>query len=242
MKAKIEAVASVFFVVVMILAGIAIVCAFIFGAEAISLFFVSIIPYVLWPCAIVSVVLALPLLIFRKTRYVGGILTYTFSYFLIFVCWMCAFARTFFIWGTTGLIIGNLILGVGIIPAGMLATLLHGYWAALFEIILIGAGGLILRIIASYSLSKSEEIVEEPAQKVIAPIIDRGTDQDLVFEFLLFLKNQGFTNINELEERAEKEKGMIIDGSLPTVDRINRIARAYGWTSARELIDAAKKA
>ena len=78
----------------------------------------------------------LPLCVFRKTRPWAGtafvIASYAFG--LMLFAFSCIVA--FEIWGYTGLIIGLVFFGVGTVPVAFLATLLHGEWWLLLNIVL----------------------------------------------------------------------------------------------------------
>jgi hypothetical protein len=90
--------------------------------------FVSIIAFV------VLVVILLPLSGFRRTRSFAATSILIVSYLFGATVWMEGLMVTLAFWGATGVIIGLCFAGVGVVPVGMLAALLHGKWATLFEL------------------------------------------------------------------------------------------------------------
>lgn len=79
----------------------------------------------------------LPLAIFKKTRrFAGGgliIASITFGATL----WVWSLLLTYYIWGAWAVFIGIFIMGIGVVPIAMLATLLNGMWSQLFQLILL---------------------------------------------------------------------------------------------------------
>lgn len=88
----------------------------------------------------VCVVLLLPLSIFRATRKVACFGLYGASFIFGACTWIMGFSSTYFYWGGFGVMIG-LILGiVGIVPLGILASLMNTDWYAVAFLV----GGLVL--------------------------------------------------------------------------------------------------
>jgi len=85
----------------------------------------------------------LPLAIPRKTRGFSSASIFIASYLFGVTLWMLGLLLSYAIWGWTGVVIGILLGGVGVIPIALLATLIKGIWAAFF--LLIGL------IIATYA-------------------------------------------------------------------------------------------
>jgi hypothetical protein len=50
---------------------------------------------------------------------------------------MMGFLLTLAIWGATGVIIGLFLAGIGVVPVAMLATLFHGMWEPLIQLVLL---------------------------------------------------------------------------------------------------------
>lgn len=89
--------------------------------------------FVFW----VFVLILLPLALFRKTRSFSGTSIYVTSFIFGTYLWITSFLITYDVWGLIAVIIGLLIVGIGIIPIAMLASLFHGEWSTLGQLILL---------------------------------------------------------------------------------------------------------
>ena len=78
------------------------------------------------------------------------------SYVLGLSLWVWSLLLTYSIWGGVAVFIGLFLFGVGIVPVAMLATLFHGMWSDLGQLVL----GLVLvfgsRILAIWLGNKVE--------------------------------------------------------------------------------------
>lgn len=81
-------------------------------------------------CVVVFVLL--PLAIPRATRLFSSTSIFVGSYVFGATAWMLALLLAYEIWGWTGVIIGLLLGGIGVVPVALLATLLNGIWAGFF--------------------------------------------------------------------------------------------------------------
>lgn len=81
-------------------------------------------------CAVIFILL--PLAIPRKTREFSATSIFVASYVFGVTGWMLALLLSYKIWGWTGVVIGLLLGGIGVIPVALLATLLNGVWAGFF--------------------------------------------------------------------------------------------------------------
>ena len=98
----------------------------------------------------------LPLLPFRKTRvfsYVG--LNFASAMFG-FTLWVWGLLLTYRLWGAIAVVIGLVILGVGVIPIAMLATLFKGMWLTLGELVLLAVLAFGTRFIAVRAAAKPD--------------------------------------------------------------------------------------
>jgi hypothetical protein len=91
-------------------------------------------PWLLDLSAIVFAVclfILLPASIFRKTRPWAalGLLISSYLFGTLLFAFACIVVTQ--IWGFIGLVIGLIIAGVGVVPVGILATLIHGEWLLL---------------------------------------------------------------------------------------------------------------
>ncbi len=126
----ISIVAAIIFATVLLISGTAYV-----GAKIIS--------YLLSAAAILVVVclmILLPLSLFRRTRMIPAYGFFVISFVMGLFTWMYGFLATYDFWGGTGIAIGILLGGVGVVPLGMIASALHSGWLAVVEMI----AGLVL--------------------------------------------------------------------------------------------------
>lgn len=85
----------------------------------------------------VSMLILLPLAFFRKTRLFSGTSLYVISFIFGAHLWITSFLITYNTWGIIAVIIGILIMGIGVVPIAMLATLFHGEWSTLGQLVLV---------------------------------------------------------------------------------------------------------
>ena len=85
----------------------------------------------------VSIFSLLPTALFRRTRGIAGLGLFIASYIFGATLWVWAFLLTYMLWGWGALIIGLLIMGIGIVPISMLATIFKGEWYLLGNLVLL---------------------------------------------------------------------------------------------------------
>lgn len=105
---------------------------------------------------IISVLILLPLAIFKKTRSFSGVGLYVASYIFGASLWVWAFLLTYVFWGTTALFIGLFMAGVGIVPMAIIATLFQGEWSILGQLVLLLVFTLGSRMLGIYLSEKAE--------------------------------------------------------------------------------------
>lgn len=97
-----------------------------------------------------------PLAFFRRTRMVAGMGFVTAKYSFGVSTWLFGCVVTYGMWGKLGLTIGLCLGGVGVVPLGVLAAMLHGYWrgAAILSlgVVLTYAAAVIARYIGTMIL------------------------------------------------------------------------------------------
>jgi hypothetical protein len=76
----------------------------------------------------ISVFILLPLACFRRTRMVAGVTLLVFSYLFGLTTWILGLIVTWAFWGLLGIFIGFLLAGIGVVPLGLIASVLHGRW------------------------------------------------------------------------------------------------------------------
>ena len=80
-----------------------------------------------------------PLTLFKRTRAFGGFGIFAASYVFGLTLWVWSLILTFKFWGIFAVILGLFFAGVGIVPIGLLATLFHGEWSTVGQLILLMA-------------------------------------------------------------------------------------------------------
>ena len=71
---------------------------------------------------LIAVILLLPLAIFRRTRGLAGTGLFALSYLFGITTWLLGAGVSFISYGWFGLIIGLVVLGVGVVPVGVLGA------------------------------------------------------------------------------------------------------------------------
>ena len=86
---------------------------------------------------IFNVIVCIPLAFFRRTKLFAGKALFLSSFFYSVLLWLGCLVITFKLWGWFGIIIGLVLLGVGLVPIAVIATLVAGLWGILLHIILL---------------------------------------------------------------------------------------------------------
>lgn len=118
-------------------AGAVFIAVFVFGATAASFWIIKWSPWAFWPTLAISIFILAPLALIPPTRAVSAIGFVIASYIFGAIMWFWAVAFTYFIWGFTGVIIGLVILGFGIVPIAMLAAVVHGEWSSFIGLVVL---------------------------------------------------------------------------------------------------------
>ncbi|HUD04590.1 MAG TPA: DNA translocase FtsK [Patescibacteria group bacterium] len=106
---------------------------------------------------IISLFIFLPLALFKKTRMIS-IYGFSISAFIFAInVWIFSLLTTYFYWGIFGVVVGIMLGGIGEIPIAAIASLLHGDWTSIFNIISTVVLFLIAQGLAAYLGSKVEK-------------------------------------------------------------------------------------
>ncbi len=105
---------------------------------------------------VISILVLLPLGIFKKTRGVSAIGLLIASYIFGATTWVWSFLIAYVLWGFTGLFIGLFIGGVGVVPIAMLASIFNGEWAIFGQLALLVVVTFGVRSLALYIAVKAE--------------------------------------------------------------------------------------
>lgn len=90
-----------------------------------------------WVTVALVVSIVLPLSIFRATRSFSSIALLIASSVFGVTLWMEGLLLVWNIWGLLAVFVGILLMGVGVVPIAMIATLLNGMWGPLIELIIL---------------------------------------------------------------------------------------------------------
>jgi hypothetical protein len=123
--------------IIVILAMIAIAGVFLGAAEVLSEYAL---PWLLRLSAlgfVVLIAIMLPMSLIGRCRPFTSTATLVISYIFGATVWMDGLVLTMTIWGDGAVIFGLFFMGVGIVPMAMLATLFHGMWARLTELVVL---------------------------------------------------------------------------------------------------------
>lgn len=104
----------------------------------------------------ISLLILLPLGIFKKTRIISGTGLLIASYIFGATLWVWSFLLAYVLWGFLGLLIGLFFGGVGVVPIAMLATLFSGEWSMFGELIVLLIVTFGTRLLAMYIAAKAE--------------------------------------------------------------------------------------
>lgn len=129
---------------VIMLAVLALPVLFIFGGVAIG---EKILPWLMLLSILTlgfNIVILLPLALIPPTRPWAGLGFFISSYVFGLMGWFMGLLLTWMLWGGLAVVIGLFIMGIGVVPIGMLATLFNGMWNEL--------GLLTLTVILTFGL------------------------------------------------------------------------------------------
>lgn len=85
-----------------------------------------------------------PMALIRPTRAWAGVGFFISSYIFGLTGWFMGLILTWMLWGSIAVVIGLFVMGIGVVPIAMLATIFNGMWAEL--------GLLVLAVILTFGL------------------------------------------------------------------------------------------
>lgn len=103
-----------------------------------------------------TILILLPLSFFKKTMSFSGSMLLIASYVFGLAAWLKGFLWAYNLWGVIGVLIGVFLFGVGVVPVGALALLLHGMWGPFFTLLLTVGTMYACRTYSVYVLTKAE--------------------------------------------------------------------------------------
>ncbi|KKS53507.1 MAG: hypothetical protein UV20_C0050G0004 [Candidatus Magasanikbacteria bacterium GW2011_GWA2_42_32] len=130
---------------------------FIMGAVWVGTYVLPWLKLLAWIVLGIDVIIILPLILFRKTREAALSALYISSYVFGLLLWFMGLLLSYLIWGFIAVFIGLALMGIGVVPIAMLATLLTGEFGIFGTLILLTFLTFGVRFFAVYILEKSAE-------------------------------------------------------------------------------------
>lgn len=94
--------------------------------------------FIMWPAIILDLLIFVPLgIIFEKTRGVSGVGLVVSSYIYGLILWFWSLLLAYLLWGFVAVFIGLFILGVGVVPVAIIATIFEGLWGTTGKLFLL---------------------------------------------------------------------------------------------------------
>jgi hypothetical protein len=122
---------------------------------------------IMWIFFVLDVLIFLPLGIFKKTKGISAFGFLLSSYIYGLTLWLWSFLLTLSIWGTIAVYVGLFVVGVGVIPIAMLATIIKGEWVITGEIILLLILTFGSRMLGYHFAEKAEELSKKDIIKEV---------------------------------------------------------------------------
>ena len=126
-----------------------------------------------WFTFALDLFILLPLGLFRKTGFVGGIGMSISSYVFGLTLWFFGLLLTYFIWGFWGVFIGLALYGVGVVPVAMLAVLIDGDFVTLGTLVLLTVFTFGTRALGIYLAVRAEENKNTQYEEIIPESTDK---------------------------------------------------------------------
>jgi len=102
---------------------------------------------------VIDIIIFLPMSFIKKTKKFAGKGLVFSSFIFGITVWLLGAIITFSYWGIVALIIGLVLMGVGVIPMGMVACFINGLW---IELIFLVIGSILIFVTRAYGLSSIE--------------------------------------------------------------------------------------
>lgn len=219
---KLKSIGQVIFGIVIFLGILLLTYFLIFGAIHIATKINPILIRITNILSAISFFILLPLTIFKKTRSFSAICLYVSSYFFGLSAWVLGLIATYITLGGFWIFIGLMFGGVGVVPMGLIGSVIKGEWSLLWNLLYITILTFGIRIFVFYLISKEEnrakEIIKqtqtedyvvndintdpEPILSLKMPSIDKLVDseEDSILEYIRTLDPDEFPRITSLPE------------------------------------------
>ena len=143
----IAGIVALFTVALLLLRGVAYV------SEIVIPWLVDASGFAFWICLLIF----LPLSFIRKTR-VAAMWGFLLSSFVFGTCvWVYGFLVTYMTWGIVAVAIGLFVFGVGVVPIAIIASMVHGEWPTVLELVLMTVLTFATRAYSLYVAKKADE-------------------------------------------------------------------------------------
>lgn len=142
--------------IVMVLAFLSLPVLFITGGAWLAEKVLPWLMYILPIVVALNVWILIPLAIIPPTRGWAGLGFYISSYIFGLTGWFMGLLLSLYLWGWFAVFIGLFLLGVGVVPVAMLATLFNGMWYELGMLFLAVVLTFGTRLFGIYLMEKSE--------------------------------------------------------------------------------------
>ena len=113
--------------------------------------------------AALDILILLPLAALRATRALSGSGFVLSSFVFGATLWFWGLLITFFMWGFIGVFVGLVIMGVGVVPIGMLAAAINGEWGVVGQLLLLAFMTFGARFFGIFLASTGDAAYEAPA-------------------------------------------------------------------------------
>jgi hypothetical protein len=133
---KLKALGGFLMGIVVLIAFMSLIVAFFTGAAWISDHLLTWFSNASLVAGIVLFLVLLPLSVVKRARPFSGSLILVISFIFGITLWMEGFLVTLSTWGIFAVIFGLFFAGIGVVPIAMLASLVHGSWTALLELVI----------------------------------------------------------------------------------------------------------
>lgn len=163
---KLKSIGQVIFGIVIFLGILFVVYFFIFGAMHIAVKINPILIRITNVLTAVSVFILLPLTIFKKTRPFSAICLYVSSYFFGLSAWFLGLITTYITLGGFWILIGLIFGGVGVVPMGVIGSIIKGEWSLMWNLLYVTALTFGIRIFVFYIIAKEENHSKEDVKQL----------------------------------------------------------------------------
>lgn len=154
---KLKAVGGFLAVVVILTTGLLLLS---FGVDGLAWLSIRAIPWLV-PFSIyalaAAVIVLLPLTAIRAARPFVGLAMFAVAYLFGLTAWLLGLLLTYSIWGGFWVIVGLVLLGVGVVPFGLLASLFDAQWIVF--LVLLGL------VVATYGFRAAGAFMVEAADE-----------------------------------------------------------------------------